>query len=598
MKNKKTNVANLLQYKEESDKKAQLIAGVAGNSRHVVESVIPMQRLKNTPLVIAALLVPTLVVFMVFPVTALAAGSSGCPTCGMVWKDSCAPFERNNEPAYIEEFNASFSHIASNLTSVLDWSTESWTNVPDVSNESWSNAFLAAHTILKERYAFTQWKAINWNALYNTYAPWIADAEKRQDKAAYVRTLREYQFSIPDGHVQLEYTDDFGAIYADVGGGYGLSVIQLDSGRVIVSYVANGSAAEKSGIRPGDEVTAWNGKKIHDAINATPYIWARMNPSTAEGIRIQKQQFLTRAPVGTPAMVVVSGKGDLQPRLVNLTAFDDRYDSYSKSVAFLDRQSQSELVTYRTLPGGYSYIAILVESYGVYQPFKSAMLATIANNSPGVILDLRNNGGGDDNLASCFAGWFVDKPVFYEYGTKYDPGSRQFPVVWEIWTQPQPTSYHGPVAVLVSPSTISSGEGLPMVFANSHTGKIISPYGTNGAFGMVVSPGVRLPLNVTLNYPDGASLDQNSVIQVDSNASRAGGVAPQIRVPVNEDTVARYMAGEDVQLTYAVKWLDDQVKQGTPSAPMATTTPTQRASPGIGIVVLAVGLFMVMMRRK
>jgi carboxyl-terminal processing protease len=67
-----------------------------------------------------------------------------------------------------------------------------------------------------------------------------------------------------------------------------------------------------------------------------------------------------------------------------------------------------------------------------------------------------------------------------------------------------------------------------------------------------------LPLGMYLFFPDGASLNENGVIQMDSNASLAGGVAPEIRVPLNEDTVARAMAGGDVQLTYALAWLDGQ----------------------------------------
>jgi len=561
-----------------------------------------MQRLENISSIIAALLVSVILIFMILPVTAQATGSSDCPTCGMVWKDTCVPFERNNETAYNEESLAAYTPIAKNLTAPI----------ADFSALSASQAFLGLHNLMKEKYAFSQWKSIDWDVLYKTYAPKIADAEKAQDKAAYYRALRGYLYSIPDGHVGVMAMDDFGAKYADVGGGFGFAVTRLDSGKFSVSYVANGSAAEKAGIRPGDKVTAWNGKPVADAINATPHIWSATKPSTSEGILLQKQRFLTRAPVGTATTVSVTATGS-SPRTVNLTAYDDGYDTLTKTTTFLGKQVKdvgtahpwddvkpqisNDTVTYRTLPGGYSYIAIYGEDYAAYQPFRSAMLSAMANNSPGVVIDLRYNGGGDDNIASCFAGWFVKKPVFYEYATKYDPGSRQFTIVSEAWTQPRLNGYKGPVAVMVSPYTLSSGEGVPSVFAKSGTGKIISWYGTNGAFGMN-SPQAVMPFGQYIFFPDGASLDENRMIQDDSNASLIGGVAPQIRVPLNEDTVARSMAGEDVQLTYAVQWLDDQVKQGTTSAPMATTTPTPRASPGIGIVVLAIGLLMVIGKRK
>ncbi|MCX6688532.1 MAG: S41 family peptidase [Methanoregula sp.] len=559
-----------------------------------------MQSLKNS-LVIAGLLVSALLVFLIFPVTAQSVGSSDCPSCGMVWKDTCVPFELNNETAYNVESEAANSQIAKNLTPYADFSM-----LPA------SSAFLSLHNLMKERYAFTQWRSIDWDTLYKTYAPKIADAEKNQDKALYYRALRQYLFEIPDAHVGVLADSDFGAKYADVGGGFGFAVTQLDSGKFGVSYVANGSAADIAGIRPGDHVIAWNGKPVADAINATPHIWSATKPSTAEGILLQKQRFLTRAPVGTPATVVLASAGS-PSRTINLTASDDGYDTLTKTTTFLGKQVKdvgtahpwddvqpqlsNDTVTYRTLPGGYSYIAIYGESYPAYQPFKAAMLSAMANNTPGIVIDLRYNGGGDDNIASCFAGWFVNKPVFYEYATKYDPGAKQFAITSEAWTQPRPNAYKGPIAVMVSPYTISSGEGLPLMFANSGTGKIISWYGTNGAFGMN-APQAIMPFGLIIAFPDGASLDQNRMIQDDSNASLVGGVAPQIRVPLNEDTVARSMAGEDVQLTYALKWLDSQQKPQTPAATSATSTPTQKAAPGIGIVLLAVGLLMVIGRRK
>jgi len=223
--------------------------------------------------------------------------------------------------------------------------------------------------------------------------------------------------------------------------------------------------------------------------------------------------------------------------------------------------------------------------------------AASANNSPGIILDLRFNNGGDDNLASCMAGWFVDKPVFYEYGTKYDPGLKKFVTVWEARTAPRPDRYTGSVAVLVSPYTISSGEGVPMVFERSGYGTIIGYYGTNGAFGMETT-GAYLPLNMTVMFPDGASLDQNGKIQVDSNATLNGGVAPELRVPLTEENLARSMAGEDVQLAYALGWLKEQ--NGSPVSvtsslvrPVSTTASVPAAIP-----LLALGLIFLFTVRK
>ncbi len=511
-------------------------------------------------------------------------------SCGMVWTDAALPFERNNETAYDEELMASYGPIMANLT-----------EAPDLSNMTWSDAFRDMCAYMEERYAFTEWRGIDWDALYATYAPKIADAERSGDAAAYYRTLREFAFAIPDGHVLVLSPDDFGAKYADIGGGYGLAVARLDSGEVIVTYVAGGSDAERAGIRFGDEVVSWNGQPVGEAIDATSILWTPIKPSTAEGTLLHKQRFLARAPVGTPAKIGIAGP---VPRTVSLTATDDGYETLARTSIFLGREvndgaagSSTELkamianetVTTRTLPGGIIYIAVYEEAYDVYQPFKAAVEAAIAGGAPGIIIDLRFNRGGDDNLAAAYAGWFVDRPVFYEYGTTYDPGTGEQAVLWESWTAPRPGRFAGPVALLVSPYTISSGEGLPKVFAGSGAGAIVSWYGTNGAFGME-SLGPVLPEGIMTAFPQGASLDEFGRIQVDSNASLAGGVAPTVRVPMNEDTLARAMAGEDVQLTYAVEWIEAQAED--------KPAPTQEAAAGWVVVLGALAAVVVYVSRR
>ncbi len=500
-------------------------------------------------------------------------------SCGMVWEDACIPFERNNETAYNEELFASFAPIAANLTE----------GPPDLSNMSWGDAFRETCAYMEERYAFTEWRGVDWDSLYATYAPKIADAEKNGDRAAYYRALREFTGAIPDGHVMVLAPDDFGAKYADIGGGYGLAVARLDSGEVIVTYIADESEAERAGVRFGDVVVSWNGRPIGEAIDATSIIWAPVKPSTGEGILLHKQRFLTRAPVGTPATIEIASPENSVLRTVNLTAAEDGYETLARTSIFLGREANdgkagssaelkatisNETITSRTLPGGIAYIAVYEESYDVYQPFRAAVKDAIARDAPGTVVDLRFNRGGDDNLAAAYAGWFVDRPVFYEYGTSYDPGTGEPAVLWESWTAPRPGRYTGPVALLVSPYTISSGEGLPKVFAESGTGAIVSWYGTNGAFGME-SMGPVLPLGIQTAFPTGASLDESGQIQVDSNASLVGGVAPTVRVPLDEETLARAMAGEDVQLAYAVEWIRAQAESTTTEP---STVPTQAAA--------------------
>ena len=161
-------------------------------------------------------------------------------------------------------------------------------------------------------------------------------------------------------------------------------------------------------------------------------VWRSTRPSTPrrisgrqknhpqkKGYSLQQTRLLTRAPVGTTVSVSITNGSERSARFVYLTAYDNGYDSLAKSSFFLGKQINdigaanpmtdivpqisNETVTTRTLPGGYTYLEILEESYSAYQPFKDAMLAAIQNKSPGMVIDLRFNGGGETSSLPALA---------------------------------------------------------------------------------------------------------------------------------------------------------------------------------------------------
>src|SRR5665648_1006397 len=79
-------------------------------------------------------------------------------------------------------------------------------------------------------------------------------------------------------------------------------------------------------------------------------------------------------------------------------------------------------------------------------------------------------------------------------------------------------------------------------------------HGTNGSFGMVGGE-IALPGGYTIGYPFGRSVDRYGVVQIDSR-NGIGGVAPYERVPMTLANVLAYAGGVDVELQYAVDYLD------------------------------------------
>lgn len=85
---------------------------------------------------------------------------------------------------------------------------------------------------------------------------------------------------------------------------------------------------------------------------------------------------------------------------------------------------------------------------------------------PGLVIDVRLNGGGSETLAGDLAGCFVDKRVVYAKHVNRNPSAEGgFTPVHERVLEPNPgrPAYHGKVAVLSGPVVMSSCEAFVLM---------------------------------------------------------------------------------------------------------------------------------------
>jgi carboxyl-terminal processing protease len=435
-------------------------------------------------------------------------------------------------------------------------------NLPpaDLSQMTWCEAFETAHRKLSHQYAFGDWKQIDWDVLYAEFAPQIATAEAGQNRQAYYQALLSYTASIPDGHVWLE-GDDFGARQAAIGAGYGLEILSLDDGRVLVVDITPGGAAEGTGILWGAEILTWNDQPIPNALESVPILWPlrRGAPATLEGQRLAQLRLLVRAPEETTASVRFRNPGDSQIQEVFLAAVQDgvvtQYGNWETSLPPVE----PGLI----LPGGIGYIKINNEHEDSDHPpekiFEEAIQTFIEAQVTGIILDVRGNRGGDDQLVPRFVGHFFTQRGFYEKATLYfQPFNTFIPHPPDLCIEPLEPYFDGPVLVLIDNTTFSSGEGIALAIASLPQGEVIGFYGTYGSFGMTGGK-IYLPEGLTLHFPDGQSLNGQGVIQLDSDHSLQGGIAPTIRVPMTAEAArVIFVDGEDFLLDYAIRYLQNK----------------------------------------
>ncbi|MGG4102372.1 S41 family peptidase [Paenibacillus lautus] len=436
--------------------------------------------------------------------------------------------------------------------------------VSDFSGMSYSKAFVAMNERLSREYPFGEWKKIEWNERRSKYEPIFKQAEKDENFDLYYKTLREYLFSLRDGHIKIinDNVYDGNTVFKkEVGGGFGLSTVQLDNGKVVISLVLENSPAAKSGIKLGAEIVEWDGKTGKEAFDQTT--WNENNMATDEVKRFNQGRFMVRAPIGKEVQVEFRNWGESEHIRTKLTAYDDQFETLKKTrIQLTQADLDASPIEGRILGNGYGYVKIkhFLPDSNATSPEKS--LADLLKmfqdrHAKGLIIDLRNNPGGDDQLAANLAGFFVKEMKHYEYVSYYNRYTGKFELNRNevVKVKPVKPYFDGKVAILINSRTGSSGEGMPLVLKGVPNVKIVGFTSTAGSFGLMSSPiEIKMPEGYVIQFPDGRSLNQNKKVQGDADQTGVGGAVPDIKILLNEETFkASMMDGQDVELEYAIE---------------------------------------------
>ncbi len=459
--------------------------------------------------------------------------------------------------------------------------------------EGFVNRYDQVHAAFSATYPFGQWKAVNWNAINARIRPKIEAAESANDTVAFLIAMREYAYSVPDGHISIRHgMEDHKEIarYRQIGGSYGFTLIRLDDGRYVARLVDPGSPAAQAGMKFGAEIQEVNGHPIAQVLDTVSVIWSEVIPATLEARGLNQCRLVGRAPVGRTMEVKYRNRGTSEPVTCQLVAVDDHYSSYDQTS--LSPLEPGPVVSWKTTGDkGYGYLKITTEGAGddagvlkIYSDFKAAIVALNDLNVPGLVLDVRANTGGMDDLSAAISGFFYSDTVLYEYQTFFnlntgtidlmpdriryiDPATVSYKVNPDyppgaLFIEPQGVRFSKPVMVMTGPRSISSGEGIPMAIQKLPQGKVVSFYGSNASFGMV-SFSLNVMEDLVFSYPYGQSLDKDFRIQLDSDSTMTGGVMPDIRVPLNDQTIDQlFIDSVDVELNYAMKQLDQILTNG------------------------------------
>lgn len=432
----------------------------------------------------------------------------------------------------------------------------------DFSQLSYTDAFDAMIAKLRKEYAFTEYKNIDWDARVAEFRPRFEQAQAQNDQRIYRQALRDFAVSIPDGHVSGPFlVDEFRGATS---GGIGIAIRELDDGRVIVNYLLEDGPAARAGIQLGAEIWAMDDKEIRTAISEVQP-WSA--PFSTEHVkRLQQLRYLVRSPIGAKRTITFRNPGqpaDTASQRVVLTAVSEQA---SFRFSALRRQPTGfELpLEYRLLDSGFGYVQIYKFSDNellTIQLWERLMHSLNAENTPGLIIDMRQNTGGSGFLADQMAAYFYDEPHELGNAGYYNEELDDFyfdsRTMDRYYLPAEELRYSGKLAVLIGPDCNSACEFFSYDLTIDGRAAIVGQYPTAGLGGSIDV--FIMPENERFQYTAGRSVDMNGEVHIEGK-----GVAPTIRVPVNEETL---FSQEDPVLEAAEAYLDGDLQATLQPAP-------------------------------
>lgn len=452
--------------------------------------------------------------------------------------DPAAPIAAGYSVVDLDASPFAFTKEAEPEVKLLEGSTA----LHDLSKLSYTEAFEQMWKTVSVEYPFTELKHLDWQQIHDETAPRVAEAEKKKDPVAFYLALRDFTWLIPDGHVGVD-GDDGGLFNKGTAGGLGLAIRELDDGKVIATLVLDGGPAANAGIKVGATILEFDRKPIAEAVEQVRP-WSA--PFSTEHVRrLQQLRYLLRSEAGAGVEIRFQNRGQAA-RTAKLVSIEER-DSFRATSFFAGQDPIALPVEARILDSGLGYIKVndlLTDSNLIVRLWEHAVSQFVQNDVPGVIIDLRVNGGGSGLLAEMLPGYFVDEEVVLAQEYYYSSASGKFePRGLPGRIEPASLQYKGPVAVLVGPACSSACEGMAYNFQVTGRAKIVGQYPSGGLFGEVGAGQYRLPEGVTLQVPTGRPVASDGSIVIENV-----GVVPDVKVPVDETTI---FATDDVVLKAA-----------------------------------------------
>jgi carboxyl-terminal processing protease len=352
---------------------------------------------------------------------------------------------------------------------------------------------------IRDRYYDPSFNGVNWDEVHERYRPLVAATKTDQE---FYALMNQMTSELHDAHTRFSSPEQWKSYKKQQRVSAGFSVDDVD-GKTVVTSVRHDSSAARGGVEPGMTVLSVDGRPVEERIAE---IEKSRPPSSSE--RATRMFVYSRLFGGPPDSEMKVG---LQ-----------RADG-SNFEARVTRQIYSAAPDVATdvLPSGHGYIRFDGFQPPIAKEFKQALERF--RNSPGIVIDLRRNGGGDLSVLLPIAGYFFDKKtLFAKDATRSGKPLSEFAGIFklplELYVGRQGEQiYSGPVVILVEARSASSSEVFAAGMQDSQRAKIVGSQSCGCVLGIAkpreMKGGGVLEMSEVLWFsPKGRKLEGTGVI--------------------------------------------------------------------------------------
>lgn len=351
--------------------------------------------------------------------------------------------------------------------------------------------------VVKDKYVYKDTKHLNLDSIHAIY---LQRLDTMRSKVAYSLLIKEFFSNLKCAHADNVSIQEPWFIQGD-------QIIVIDN-RVFVDKPSN--SAIKAGLRDKDEIVSVDGVPVNKWVtNNTKYISA----STDAARYLYSAKDILWSYTDSVKKLDIIRQGKPLTLTVHLQS------------QYIPEKNKEQDVTWKKLSSKVGYIDVRSMLDGVDKQFSKAL--TSLSQLPFLIVDIRNNGGGNSSVGDFIAQHLIKGERTIWNGTKLSPSAD---------------AYKGKVIVLAGPITVSAAESFLITMKESGDAIVV---GTPSAGDTGGNPRLfKTTHGLYYWFPIGHSFTHSPK----GFPLEGEGIKPHYLVPMK---VNDFLLGKDTQLSYA-----------------------------------------------